>query len=89
MRTTLTLENRLAEQLKAIAHADGKSFKQVVNETLRAGLRSNGGPARRAPYKLKPVNLGEPRPGYNLDKALSLAAELENAEIADKLALRK
>ncbi|MDZ7811368.1 MAG: type II toxin-antitoxin system VapB family antitoxin [Arhodomonas sp.] len=39
MRTTLTIEDRLAEELKRAAHSSGKSFKQIVNEALRAGLR--------------------------------------------------
>lgn len=38
MRTTLTIEDSLAELLKKQAHETGKPFKQVVNEALRAGL---------------------------------------------------
>src|SRR6478672_7541789 len=33
MRTTLTLDERIAKALKSIAHQSGKPFEQVVNET--------------------------------------------------------
>lgn len=38
MRTTLTLEDDLARRLKKIARRMDKSFKAVVNETIRKGL---------------------------------------------------
>ena len=89
MRTTLTIEDKTAARLKSLARETGKSFKQVVNENLRRGLEYGQFPQRRNPYKLKPVKMGEPRPEYDLTKALSLADNLEDSEIARKLALRK
>ena len=88
MRTTLTLDERIAKALKALAHRTGKPFKQVVNETLQKGLAA--GEARKPrPYRLKPVALGGPLPGVDLDKALRLSAALEDDEIAGELTLRK
>ena len=89
MRTTLTIDERLARTLKEIAHRSGKPFKQVVNETLNAGLsaRKTPPPARR--YRLKPASLGQPLRGIDLDKALQLADSIEDVEIARKLELRK
>lgn len=89
MRTTLTIEDKIAEQLKEIAHQSGKPFKQVVNEALRTGLANRKTPVKYKQYRLKPASLGEPLPGYNLDKALELSDHLEDSEIARKLALRK
>lgn len=89
MRTTLTIEDETAERLKSLAHESGKSFKQVVNETLRHGLEHGQTPQSRKPYKLKPVKMGEPRPAYDLAKALVLADNLEDSENASKLVLRK
>ena len=89
MRTTLTIEDKTVARLKSLAHESGKSFKQVVNETLRHGLEYGQAPQRRKPYKLEPVEMGEPRPEYDLTKALVLADSLEDSEIARKLALRK
>ena len=88
MRTTLTLDARIAKALKALAHRSGKPFKQVVNETLQSGLAARGAP-KPQPYRLKPVSLGGPLPGVNLDKAMRLAGALEDEEIARELELRK
>jgi hypothetical protein len=47
MRTTLSLDDDLAERLRQAAARDGKPFKETVNETLRAGLGLRDKPARR------------------------------------------
>jgi hypothetical protein len=88
MRTTLTIDDRIAKALKALAHRSGKPFKQVVNETLQAGLAAREAPAAR-PYRVAPVSLGGVVPGIDLNKALRLADALEDDEIARKLELRK
>jgi hypothetical protein len=88
MRTTLTLDEDLAEALKEKAFRSGASFKQVVNEAIRSGL--SGDPLPRAePYELEPAALGGVRPGHDLDRALELADDLEDREIARKLEQRK
>ena len=89
MRTTLTIDDTLARQLKEEAHRSCKSFKVIVNETLRMGLAHGRNGSRRPPYRLKPVAMGEVVGGYDLDKALQLAAHLEDEEIARKLQQRK
>jgi hypothetical protein len=89
MRTTLTIDDQIAKTLKALAHRSGKPFKQVRNETLRAGLAARQAPARAKPYRLKPVSLGGVLPGVDLRKALQLAATLEDEGIVRKLELRK
>ena len=89
MRTTLTIDDELVRQLKEIAYRTGRSFKSVVNESLRAGL--SGGthvPAPRA-YRMKPASLGDVVGPYNLDKALLLSDRIEDEEIGRKLQLRK
>ena len=88
MRTTLTLDPDVASALKRLARESERPFKQIVNEALRAGLASRRTP-RRKRYRLIPRSLGGVRPGFNLDKALQLAAALEDEEIARKLELRK
>jgi hypothetical protein len=89
VRTTLTLDDRVAAQLKRIAHESARPFKVVVNETLRAGLQARASPGGARPYRIKPARLGEPRPGYDLTRALALADALEDEEIARELAARK
>ncbi|HOM13640.1 MAG TPA: hypothetical protein PLB41_10005 [Rubrivivax sp.] len=89
MRTTLTLEEAIAAALKNAAHESGKSFKQVVNETLRAGLAARKVIEPAKAYRLKPAALGGVRAGLDIDKALVLADALEDQEIARKLLQRK
>ena len=86
MRTTVTLDPDLAAKLRALARERGVSFKEAINNALRIGLA--GGTETARPYELptRPMRL---RPGIDLDKALRLAAELEDAEMIRKLELRK
>lgn len=88
MRTTLTIDDHIARALKERAHQSGKPFKQIVNETLRAGLSAAGARPSK-PYKIKPAALGGVMPGINLDKALALADAIEDQELAIKMQLRK
>ena len=89
MRTTLTIEDALAKELKELVHRSGRSFKQVVNDALRAGIRegSIANPSRL--YRLIPQSMGDVDSRFNLDKALLLGDRLEDEELARKLMLRK
>ena len=89
MRTTLTIEDDLAKQLKEIVHRSGKSFKQVVNDALRAGIQNGRIATASKPYRLIPQFMGDVDRRYNLDKTLQLADRLEEEELARKLELRK
>lgn len=86
MRTTVTLDPDVEARLRALMRERGISFKEALNSAIRAGLMPARTPARR--YKLKTYRMGL-RPGVRLVKALSLAAELEDEELARKLDLRK
>jgi cytidylate kinase len=86
MRTTVTIDPDLAARLRRIAYERGISFKEALNDTLRAGLGAEAGTAR--PYRLRARRLGL-RPGIELDKALRLASALEDEETLRKLELRK
>jgi hypothetical protein len=68
MRTTLTLNDSLVNELKNIAYETGKPFKQVVNEILTIGLQYRKRPQAQ-PYRLKPVKLGQLYPGVNLARS--------------------
>jgi len=85
MRTTVTLDDDIAAKLRRLARERGVSFKEALNSALRLGL---SGRAATRPYRLeaRPMRL---RPGIDLDKALRLAGELEDAETIRKLELRK
>lgn len=86
MRTTVTLDPDVAAMLKETARQRGTSFKEVLNTSVRRGLGAETSAPQ--PYRLPTRRLGA-RPGVDLDRALGLAAELEDAEIRRKLDLRK
>ncbi len=89
MRTTLTIDDQLAKALKEAAHQSGRSFKEVVNETLKAGLAAKKAPGKARSYRLKPVSMGHVAGNFNLDKALQLADALEDEELVQKLRMKK
>jgi hypothetical protein len=86
MRTTVTLDQDVAAKLRETARERGVSFKKALNDSVRAGLTVGSRPSRRFRVHAQPLGV---RPGINLDKALTLAGEMEDAEILRKLELRK
>jgi predicted transcriptional regulator len=78
VRTTLTLDDDVEAKLRSEARRTGQSFKQVVNEALRESLQRR---TRRAstPFKVKPKDLGELRPGMSLDNIGELLEQLEGS----------
>ena len=89
MRTTLTLDDDIAMTLKERALHARKTFKEVLNQTLRAGLAAGEAAPRTKRYRLKPASLGGVLPGIDLDKALRLSDALEDQSLGQKLELRK
>jgi len=77
MRTTLTLDDDLAEALNRAARLSGQSFKAVVNATLRRGLAqsASGGPGLE-PFVVEPQSCGW-RPGVDPLRLNQLLDELE------------
>ena len=88
MRTTLTIADDILREMKARAHETGVSLTRVANDVLRAGLDRRAASSRpRRRYREEVADLGEPR--VNLDRALALAAKLEEEETLRKLEQRK
>jgi hypothetical protein len=86
MRTTVTLDPDVEAQLRAVMRERGVSFKAALNESVRAGLATGSRPSKRFRVRARPMGV---RPGINLDKALTLAGEMEDTEILRKLELGK
>ncbi len=84
MRTTLTIDDTLLRQLRQKALDSGKPFKQVVNDTLRAGLKQPAAP-QREPYRCPSFSIGALAPGVDLTKANQLAAALEDEALIENL----
>ena len=75
MRTTLTLDDDLADALKQRAKLLDVPFKQVVNETLRRGLAPEA-PEDRPVFRVRPLRGGF-RPGVDPLRLNQLNDELE------------
>ncbi len=80
MRTTLTLDDDVADSLKERARLLDKPFKQVVNDVLRRGMS----PAVREPaaeYRVVPNRSGL-APGVDPLKLNQLVDQLEAEDFA-------
>ena len=74
MRTTLTLDNDIADYLKEQARLLDKPFKQVVNETLRRGMSPGIRETPRRPYRVTPID-SEFAPGVDQMRLKDLLEE--------------
>ena len=81
MRTTITLDPDVEAMLKKLMQERDLSFKQAVNSLLRSALAPDG---VRPDYSFAVHHLGKPL--VPLEHALQLASDLEDEEIARKLA---
>jgi hypothetical protein len=86
VRTTITLDPDVAARLRSLARERGISFKAAVDVVLRRGLAEGAVSARPFRVQARPLHL---RPGIDIDRAITLAAQLEDQETIRKLELRK
>ena len=87
MRTTIRIDDELLERLKLEARKENVSLTRLVNRAIKAGLSASSNRKRRPLYKERTYDMGAP--AVPLDKALALAAALDDEEIVRKLMLRK
>ncbi len=80
MRTTITLDPDVEDLIKRAMEERGMSFKQAVNEAIRAGFA----PRRASPTTFPTYRMGTPL--VDITKALRLAGELEDQELVSRLA---
>lgn len=76
MRTTLTLDDDVAQVLREEAERTGLPFKQVVNQAIRLGLRARTTPEDRQPFRTRP-HAFRFKAGIDQDKLGQLVDELE------------
>lgn len=80
MRTTVTLDPDVEALVKRAMKERGLTFKEAVNEAIRAGATTR----RTRSRETFPVyDMGEPL--VDVTKALRLAGELEDQELAARL----
>lgn len=77
MRTTVTLDEDVAEKLRLEARRSGKPFKQTLNEAVRRGLVVRGSRTSGRVFRVKARDLGNLRPGIALDDIGGLLDRIE------------
>ena len=80
MRTTVTLDSDTEQIVRQHMTERRVSFKQALNDLVREGRASAEGPRQ---FKTTARSMG--RSKVDLDKALRLAGELEDSELAQRL----
>lgn len=83
MRTTLTLDPDVASKLKRRVRTRKVTFKQVVNEALRAGLALEER-APEADFQVEPHSCRF-KPGIDLDRLNQLLDEIDTEAAVRKL----
>ena len=81
MRTTLTLDDDIADSLKDRARLLGRPFKQVVNDTLRRGLSPAAREIPAPEFRVVPIHSGFV-PGVDPLKLNQLNDQLEAEDFA-------
>lgn len=82
MRTTLTLEDDVAEMIDDAVHREKKTMKQVVNEALRRGLAPGASQSRKR-FRVRP-HCTSLRPGIDVTGFNRLSDELEDEAVLEK-----
>ncbi|MDA0348323.1 MAG: ribbon-helix-helix domain-containing protein [Verrucomicrobia bacterium] len=73
MRTTILLDDELAENLRKAARIRGLSFSAFIAEAGRAALKASTS-NKEEPFELIVAGGGGPKPGIDLDKTSQLLA---------------
>ena len=71
IRTTVTLDDDVVARVKRESQARGVSFRETLNELLRAALLGIDNKPRRRTLRIQPVSMGY-KPGLNYDNIESL-----------------
>ena len=82
MRTTVTLDPDTEQIVRRLMAARGIGFKQALNEAIRNGVRSQ---SEREPFRTQTAAMG--RSAVNLDRALTVAADIEDEELLRRMPL--
>lgn len=82
MRTTVTLDPDTEALVRRRMAERSVSFKQALNDAIREGAMASAGPGRDRPAT-QVVAMGRPR--INLDRALQIAAELEDDALIERM----
>jgi hypothetical protein len=71
IRTTVTLDDDVVARVKRESRSRGASFRDTLNDLLRAALLGVDNRTRRRTLRIKPSHMGY-KPGLNYDNVESL-----------------
>ena len=84
MKSKVRIDDDLMAELRSRARVEQMSVTRTLNRVIRAGLAASNRPCEdRERYQEAPVRMGRPR--VEIDKALALAAALEDDEVIRKM----
>lgn len=84
MRTTITLDDDVAIELERRQRAGNRSFKDIVNETLRAGLYPALATSDRALRYTQPRSVGTAPDIADVSAVLAVLDEGKHVRIAPR-----
>lgn len=79
VRTTVTLDHDVQRRATEFSKARGLSFREGLNELVRAGLIAQSQPVGEKPFCIKPRNFGL-KPGLNYDNIEELLEVAEDIQ---------
>ena len=83
MRTTVTLDPDVAQELKALQKARGLQPKTAINEALRRGLREmHKEEPKPEPFVLKTANMGQFL--FDTNNLREIMAQMDEEEYLEK-----
>lgn len=84
----MNIDDESLQRARRVAQRSRISFRETINRALRFGLDKLDPRSRKRSYRCTTYRMGFP-PTLNLDKALQIAAVLEDEESTRKLTLKK
>jgi hypothetical protein len=81
VRTTLTLDKDVADRLAREMRRSGRSFKETVNDAIRAGLDARRARPPATPFRVVAKDLGALRPGVNLDSVARVLEAVDGPQV--------
>lgn len=78
MRTTVTLDPDTEQVIRRRMAERGVSFKVAINDAIRESVAASS-----PPFRTRTTSMG--RSAVNLDRALQVAAELEDDELVRRM----
>jgi len=83
MRTTVTLDKDVEKMLRDAMHSSRRSFKEMINAAIRAGLTKKSIASKRIPFKIKAKPMGL-REGIDPTALNKIADDLEIGAIVSR-----